>query len=80
MQFVTPSDNRDKVVSRFRTVAKEAPVHVVLFAHPLNPGAFNEELLGAFVPSLRLVAGMGAGFDHGAHRYRRRMRFGAVSM
>lgn len=40
-------------------------VQVGLFAHPLNLGPFDEELLGAFVPHLQLVAGMGAGFDHG---------------
>lgn len=63
---MSPSDSRDKVISRFCAVAKDGPVHVVLFANPLNPGAFNEALLGMFMPHLRLVAGMGAGFDHGA--------------
>lgn len=52
-------------MSRFRAVAKDGPVHAVLFAHPLNPGAFDETLLGVFMPHLRLVAGMGAGYDHG---------------
>jgi len=64
VQFVTPGDSRDKVIARFRVIAKECHIHVVLFAHPLNPGGFDEKLLGVFVPHLRLVAGMGAGFDH----------------
>ena len=64
-KFVTPSDSRDKVISRFRAVAKECAIQAVIFAHPLNPGLFDEKLLGVFVPHLRLVAGMGAGFDHG---------------
>jgi hypothetical protein len=31
----------------------------------LNPGLFDEKLLGCFLPHLRYVGGMGAGYDHG---------------
>lgn len=64
-KYVAPSDSRDKIIARFCTLAREYPVHAVIFAHPLNPGAFDEKLLGCFLPTLRYVGGMGAGFDHG---------------
>ncbi|KAF8319769.1 hypothetical protein DL93DRAFT_119162 [Clavulina sp. PMI_390] len=64
VRFVPPGASRENVIFNFMAIARAAPVHIVLFVHPINPGALDQRLLGPFVPHLRFVAGTGAGFDH----------------
>ncbi|KAF9507857.1 hypothetical protein BS47DRAFT_1351045 [Hydnum rufescens UP504] len=64
VQFVPEQGSRECTLARFRELAATGTYHAILFVSAVNAAPFDAALLHDFLPSLKLVAGLGAGFDH----------------
>lgn len=64
-QVVPEQECREDTIDCFKAIASQGTYHAVLFVSAVNSAPFDVQLLDCFMPSLKLVAGLGAGFDHG---------------